>query len=133
MLSLGLRRGEALGLSWDDLDLDKGTLIVRQALKREGGGLVLGAVKTAGSRRALNLPRPVIEALRAHRRRQVEARLTVGTGWTDNGLVFTSTIGTPIDPANLRHYFAALCQRAGLGHRHPPKLRHTAPPIMIAK
>jgi len=133
LLSLGLRRGEALGLAWDDLDLDTGTLIARQALKREGGVLALGAVKTAGSRRAMNVPRPVVDTLRAHRRRQAEERLAAGSAWTDTGLVFRTTIGTPIDPANFRHYFTALCQRAGLGHWHPRELRHSAASLMLAQ
>ena len=133
LLSLGLRRGEALGLAWGDLDLDTHTLIVRQALKREGGVLVLGTVKTAGSRRALNIPSTVADTLRAHRRRQADERLAAGSAWTDTGLVFTTTIGTPIDPANFRHCFAHLCQRAGLGHWHPHELRHSAASLMLAQ
>jgi integrase len=133
MLSLGLRRGEALGLAWSDLDLDAGTLGVRRALKRERKRLVVGEVKTAGSRRTLNVPRPVVESLRTHRVRQLEERLVAGEGWTDSGLVFTTGIGTPIDPTNLRHHFDRLCERAGLGHWHPHELRHSAASIMLAQ
>jgi integrase len=139
MLSLGLRRGEALGLAWDDVDLDAGALRVRRALKRERdvktgrSRLVLGDVKTAGSRRSLNVPTPMVDMLRGHRRRQAEERLAVGAEWQDSGLVFTTPIGTPIDPANFRHAFAALCKRAGLGHWHPHELRHSAASIMLAQ
>ena len=133
MLSLGLRRGEALALDWNDVDLDARTLRVRRSVRREGGKLVLGELKTAGSRRVLNLPIPVVEALRAHRVRQAAERLEAGPRWQDLGLVFTTTIGTAIDPANLRHYFEALALRAGLGHRHPHELRHSAASIMLAQ
>lgn len=68
MLGLGLRPGEALGLSWGDLDLGAGVLTVRRSLKREGKDLVLGEVKTARSRRSVNLPGPVVDALRSTRR-----------------------------------------------------------------
>ena len=49
------------------------------------------------------------------------------------GLVFTTAVGTPIDPANFRHYFATLCERAGLGHWHPHELRHSAASLMLAQ
>lgn len=133
MLSLGLRRGEALGLAWEDVDLDKGILRVRQAVKLEGGRLVIGEVKTAGSRRSLNLPGRLVEVLRAHRLRQLEERLAAGERWHHQGLVFTTTVGTPIDPHNRRRSFVSLCKRAGLGHWHPHELRHSAASIMLAQ
>lgn len=62
MLALGLRPGEALGLSWDAVNLPGKLLTVRQALKRESNELVIGDVKTATSRRSINLPSPVVKA-----------------------------------------------------------------------
>jgi integrase len=76
-LMLGLRPGEALGLPWEAVDLDAGTLQVRQALRRERGVLVLGVPKTLKSVRTLNLPAPVVAALRGHRVQQAAERLTV--------------------------------------------------------
>lgn len=78
MLGLGLRRGEALGLSWSDVDLKRGVLVIMRALKREGGAIVLGDLKTAKSRRSLNVPKPVLESLNAHRVRQDHDRSAVG-------------------------------------------------------
>lgn len=132
LLSLGLRRGEALGLSWDDVDLDAGLLRVRRQLKKEGSRVVLGEVKTAGSRRAVNLPAPVVTLLRVHRARQAEERLALGAAWTDSGLVFTTAIGTPIDPDNFRRRFAGIAETAGLGRWHVHELRHSAASIMLA-
>lgn len=132
LLSLGLRRGEALGLSWEDVDLDAGVLRVRRALKKEGSRVVLGEVKTAGSRRAVNLPEQVVSQLRGHRARQAEERLALGAAWTDSGLVFTSTVGTPLDPDHFRKRFAGIAEKAGLGRWRVHELRHSAASIMLA-
>jgi len=133
MLALGLRSGEALGLSWRDVDLKKKVLTVRQALKRHGTTLVLGDVKTPKSRRSINLPGPVVAVLRSHRARQSRERLAAGSAWTASGLVFTTEVGTPIDPSNLRRNFNDVCEDAGLGHWHPHELRHSAASIMLAE
>jgi integrase len=105
MLALGLRPGEALGLSWEDLDLQRAVLNVRHALKRQKNQLVLGDVKTPKSRRSVNLPHPVVEALRSHETRQKRERIAAGSGWTATDLVFTTLVGTAIDPSNLRRKF----------------------------
>ncbi len=143
LLSLGLRRGEALGLAWSDVDLDTGTLVVRRALKREAvdpldrerrsSRLVLGDVKTARSRRSLNLPAPVVDALRSHRARQLQERLRMGDSWRGSELIFTTEVGTPIEPRNFVRSMSALCKRAGLGHWHPHELRHSAASILLAQ
>jgi integrase len=132
LLSLSLRRGEALGLSWADLDLERGIVRIRRALKKEGSSVVLGEVKTAGSRRAVNLPDQVVVLLRAHRARQAQELLALGAGRSDGDLVFTTPVGTPIDPDNFAKRFAAITQRAGLGRWHVHELRHSAGSIMLA-
>jgi len=132
LLALGLRKGEALGIAWTDVDLDRGLLTVRQALKRVGGGITLGDVKTSGSRRMINLPDEVVAALRSHRARQAAERLAAGTSWHESGLVFTTPIGTPIDPSNFRRQFDKVFAKAGLFGWHPHELRHSAASIMLA-
>ena len=134
LVSLGLRRGEALGLQWSDLDLDVQSLMrIERALKRERGKLVLGELKTASSRRTLHVPSPVLDALRAHRRRQRAERLAIGGAWARTGLVFTTPLGTPVDPDNFSKAFGRLCERAGLGRWHLHELRHSAASIMLAQ
>jgi integrase len=115
MLSLGLRRGEALGLKWSDIDAKGGVLTINRALKEEHGKLVLGSVKTAKSRRPLNMPAPTSKALKAHRARQSTERLQAGENWSDSGLIFTTEIGTAIDPHNFNRSFKKACESAGLG------------------
>jgi integrase len=133
MLALGLRSGETLGLRWADIDLKLGRLTVNQALKREYAKLVLGPVKTPRSRRPVNLPPQVVPLLRVHRRAQARERLIAGEAWTDLGLCFPSSVGSPIDPRNFRVQFDAVCERAGLIGWHPHELRHSAASIMLAQ
>ena len=83
--------------------------------------------------RTLNLPAPVIDALKVHRARQAAERMVADDAWTETGLVFTTALGTPVDPSNFRHYFAALTVKAGLGPWHPHELRHSAASIMLAQ
>ena len=134
MLMVGLRPGEATGLTWVDVDLKKSIVHVRRSLKIEGGILhVDERLKTSRSRRSLDAPPAVIEALQAHRLRQVAERLEAGPLWsTTDDLVFATNAGTPISPSNLRRSFAKLTSAAGLGAWHPHELRHSAASIMSA-
>src|SRR5215210_525901 len=132
-LFLGLRQGEILGLHWADIDLDAGTLRVTQALQRVDGKLILRAPKTEKSRRQLPLPATLVAALRAHRDRQAFERQAVGDYWKESGLVFTTTIGTPIDPRNALRIWQRLLANAGLPRRTFHVTRHTAVSVLIGE
>ena len=73
-VTTGLRQGELLGLKWDDVDLDTGTLRVRRTLTTAKGGPVLSAPKTKGSRRSVKLSQTALEALGSHLERQLKER-----------------------------------------------------------
>lgn len=145
LLSLGLRRGEALGLGWDDLQLDREqpTLTVRRALKKvkrtadRPARLVLEEPKTATSRRTVHLPQPTADLLRRHRAGQAAERLAYGTGWGAEwaavNLVFTTTIGTAVDPDNFAKALGRITVAAGLGTWTPHELRHSAASLLIAQ
>jgi len=133
MLSTGLRRGEALGLQWKDFDRKTGVLRVSRQLKREGTHLVTTDTKTATSRRAVNLPEPMLVALHEHELRQQVERERLGPAWIETGYIFTSSVGTPIDPRNLYREFQGICRKAGLGDWHPHELRHSAASLMLAQ
>jgi integrase len=94
---LGLRPGELLGLSWEDVDFGAGTLRVRHSLKRIGGTLVLSDPKTVTSRRTLTMPAAVVTALKDHRKDQLRRQMKSGI-WQDQGLVFPGRAGTPSGP-----------------------------------
>lgn len=126
-VTTGLRQGELLGLRWAEVDFEDGTLRVRQALQR--GQFV--EPKTARSRRSINLPERALGALRRQRALQAEQRLAAGPDWRDNGLVFASSIGTPLDGVNVTKRFQALLARAGLPRMRFHDLRHCAATLLI--
>ena len=132
-LSLGLRQGEALGLRWQDVDFDARTLRVNYAIQRIEGRLQLVEPKTERSRRVLPLPKTVISALRAHRSRQLEEKLSLGPDWHETGLVFTSSIGTPLEPRNVVRKFHALLKNAGLPRSRFHDLRHSCASLLLAQ
>jgi integrase len=129
-MMLGLRPGELTGLCWDDVDLEDGTLTVAGSLKNERGKLRLGETKTKQSR-TVDLPQPVWTALKAHEKRQKAERLKVGSAWRSRGLVFTTEVGTAIDPSNLRRTTKALGEAAKVDPVSPNELgRHTAASLL---
>jgi integrase len=121
-----MRRGELLGLKWDDIAFDTGRLSVQRSIGRAKGGLVIDAPKTARGRRQVKLIGPAIAALRAHKARQAEIRLREGPEWRDGGFVFTTSIGTVIDPRNLDDDYRRMVARAGLPMIRFHDLRHSA-------
>lgn len=102
-LALGLRKGEALGLRWQDIDLAGAQLKVTGSMQRVEGKLQLVETKTERSRRTIAMPESVVSALRKHKARQLRERLKAGQRWHDSDLVFTSTIGLPIDGRKINH------------------------------
>ncbi len=132
-LALGLRQGEALGLTWADVDFDAGTITVKHQLQRIAGKLTLTEPKSRASRRTIQAPAVVLDALRQHRRRQLEERLALGGDWQDSGLVFTTAKGTPLDDSNLRRLFLAALRTAGLPRLRFHDLRHSAASLLLAQ
>ena len=119
-LTCGLRMGESLGLKWSDIDLDVGTLRVNpqlQRMRKDGdkpGTLVFSEPKNA-SRRTIDLPQRALEALRTHRKRQLEEKLLRASLYKASDLVFATGKGTPIEAQNIvNRHFKPLLKRAGL-------------------
>jgi len=129
LLELGLRLGEALGLQWEDLDLEDATLTVTRRLDRAGR---TAETKTQGSRRTLHLSTGLVTTLRAHAARQADEMLRAGDLWIETGFVFTSEVGTALDQSNLRRRLTKLCKTAGIGKLTPHELRHSAATILLA-
>lgn len=134
-IALGLRQGEALGLRWSDVDLDEGVLHVRRALQRQpDGALKLAEPKTARSRRAVPLPPSAVDALRDRRLLQEEEEERTGGLWANRlGLVFTTSVGTPIHPRNDLRSFRAITERGGLRRVRLHDLRHTTATLLLAQ
>jgi integrase len=129
-LVLGMRRGEVLGLRWSAVDLDGGLLRVRSSLQRVEGQLVLSSPKTRRSRRAIPLPRAVVRVLRAHRESQAVERAAAEVSGDDD-LVFTTRIGTAIEPRNLSRHFEALRDRAKVRKVRFHDLRHSCASLLF--
>jgi integrase len=122
----GLRRGEALGLEWIDVDLDAGRLRVRQTLqRRRGAGFVLVAPKTPRSRRAVQLTALAVAALREHLCREA------GKFGDRSQFVFTSRSGGPMDGSRATIGLAEALLRAGLPRVRVHDLRHTTASVLL--
>ena len=107
----GMRRGEALAVRWCDVDLDGGVVRVTGTLARVGGALTRLDPKTAKGRRVVPLVPEAVEALREARLQQTRDRLAAGPAWTDSGYLFTTEIGTPVDPRNALRWFYGVRDR----------------------
>lgn len=139
-LSLGLRLGELAGLRWSDLDLDgaRPSLTIEQQTYRVNISpgvtqLVTDTPKSDASARRIRLPAPLVAALLAHRDRQTTTRRLAGARWQEQGLVFPTSIGTPFEPRNINRQFHLFRVKAGLPHRRPHDLRHSAATFMLAE
>ena len=126
-LMTGIRTEEARALRWDHVDLDAASIAVWRSVRLGGD------TKTSKSRRTLGLPQAVVEALREHRMRQDGEKVAAGELWRDYDLVFTTTVGTELDAANVRRYFRGICKAAGIGEDWTPReLRHSFVSLLSA-
>jgi integrase len=98
----GLRQGEILALTWERVDLDRGTISVRRGMISVEHGREFGPTKSQAGQRQVALPVPCVAILRAHRVRQVAQRLAAGPAWHDQGLVFPRYDGNVYPPSTLR-------------------------------
>jgi len=122
----GLRRGEAAGLRWVDLDLDHRQLTVNQQLTTCGTAIVVSPPKSAASRRTIALDHSTVEVLRAHAHHQQAERIAAGTRWRETGYVFTRPNGIPVQPDYLSERFHRLVTRHDLPPVRLHDLRHGA-------
>ena len=127
-VTAGLRPGEMLALRWSDVDLEAGTLRINRALSDSE----FAAPKTPRSRRKIELSNTARVALRVHRKRQLEERMQKAGLWENGGLVFPSTVGTPLSHRNVVRSFKALLKRAGLpADIRLYDLRHTCATLLL--
>ena len=128
----GLRRGEAAGLRWCDVDLDAATAMISQQLQQYDGHLTLCPPKTSSSQRLIALDRTTVTVLRRHRAAQDTERARAGTSYRDSGYVFTNLNGDPMPPDRLTRHFRQLCDAAGLPPIRLHDLRHGAASLALA-
>jgi len=131
----GMRRGEVLGLRWQDVDMAKGTFQLVQQVEKFRGEIVIDALKTKRSRRTIKVP--VIAELERHRKEQLEQRLRLGIGGRPD-LVFTSALGQPLDPEQFSDAFTGKAAQVKPGltfhclrHTHITLLLRSGVPVHI--
>lgn len=151
-LALGLRQGEALGLKWDDVDLAKGTFRIRRSRirpkyehgcggdcgrpagscpKRRNIRPVTGDVKSKAGRRTVGLPAPLVALLRKHRAEQDAERARARQLWHDEGWVFATRTGGPLNHNTDYHEWKRLLKTAGLREARLHDARHTAATVLL--
>jgi len=128
MLMLGLRRSEACGLRWEDIDLEKQTLRVAQSVQRFDGRLQELPTKTRRSNRTIPLPPRVLWALTEHSQGQIPVPDANG----GRGYVFGTRKGTPLEPRNLSRMWTNLCTSKGMRRLPLHSLRHTCVSLLLS-
>ena len=129
-ITTGLRQGELLGLCWSDLDLGRAVLSVNRTLTTRKGGPTFSRPKSAKGRRSVGFTPATVATLTRHRQRQQDAGL-----WKNDGLVFCSRVGTPLNPSNIRNRsLRPLLRRAGLPDiTFHAATRHTCATLLLGK
>ncbi|WP_037076458.1 tyrosine-type recombinase/integrase [Pseudonocardia spinosispora] len=155
-LTLGLRKGEALGLQWRDIDLTKRTMNVRRSIQpvpwqhgctsgtstcghryaghcpqRHSGGAIAQEVKSKAGRRTLGIPAQLVTALKAHRKAQEKQREETGDLWRDEGWVFTNYRGQVVHPRTDHNEWKELLKAAGVRDARLHDARHTAATMLL--
>ena len=139
----GLRRGEAAGLRWSDVDLDRGVITVRQQITHVDGdcpicgqhhkGITFGPPKTSsGEARRVDLGSHVVGVLLAHRLAQDAQKELLGTAYGDHDLVFAREDGQPVNPTYFTSAFQQLCKKAGVRQVRLHDLRHGRASLLMA-
>lgn len=125
ILFTGMRRGEAIGLRWVDVDLAGGCLSVEQQITEVHGRGVVGTPKTKSGTRVIPIDNHTVAMLRRHQEMQDVERTAWGPAWNDAGLIFTREDGRPLRPEYATRHFQALAERYGLPAIRLHDLRHT--------
>ena len=129
----GLRRSEAMGLRWKNVDLDRVHLSVVEAAQRlTGRGIVSEPPKSASARRGVALAPETVAMLRHHRARQAEHVLSLGGAYQDQDLVFANELGNYRDPDSASHAFSRIAKSVGCTGVQLHHLRHAHASVLIA-
>ena len=128
----GLRRGEAAGLRWRDVDLDEGVAVICQQIQQRNGQIVAGPPKTPHSMRVIALDSSTVAALRTHQERQRTEQACYGDGYRESGYVFTNRNGDPVAPGHLTHTFQRLVREDDVPPIRLHDLRHGAATLALA-
>jgi len=128
----GLRRGELLGLKWQDIDLLMATISVTKSLQRlYGGAFSVREPKSARSRRLVPMPPSLAISMRRHKALQEAQKTLLGLALQENDFVFAHLDGSPLDPSTVSHGFKKIARKAGLTNTRFHDLRHAHASLML--
>ena len=128
----GIRRGEALGLRRQDLDLENGTISIVQTISRSvQKGIIVEPTKSTAGRRVIDVDDKTVDVLRAHIGRQLLYRTELGDAFNDRGLVFPGPLGEPLNPMKLTRSFQALAKNQGIAGARLHNLRYFHASVML--
>jgi integrase len=133
LLLEGMRRGEALGLRWQDINWERGTAHIVQSVRagiHKGEAIIQERTKTNAGARTVRLTGRTVAALKEHRKAQLQKRMAASQ-WEDHDLIICTSKGTPLNPTNVRKHFDPLVTRAGLRRITPHGLRHTHATMLL--
>lgn len=129
---VGLRRGEALALTWPKIDLEVGTVRIDRSLGVVDGRLTFGPPKSDSGQRTVALDAESVRILRSHRAAQNAEKLALGAGYVDDGLVFAHEDGSPLRPEWVSKRFQTLSAASSLPRIHLHDLRHSAASVALS-
>lgn len=133
LIYTGMRRGEALGLEWKNVDLEARTIdISKTRLYVHGAGVIEDEPKNETSKRVISVPDAALDALRAWRAEQLKEKMKCGSAWAAGDYVFTGWNGKPIHPDTPTKWFREFLKRKDLPPIHLHSLRHTNASLLIA-
>lgn len=131
----GMRRGEALGLRWADVNWERGTVHISQTVvadkNNKGKAIIQPRAKTTAGARSVKLAAETLSVLKEHRDRQRFVRQSAGDTWQDHNLIVCSGIGTPVNPNNVTRSYTRLVMLSGVPEIRVHDMRHTAATMML--
>ena len=135
-LYTGMRRGELLGLEWEDIDFDSGIISIRRTSQYASDiGVFTDTTKTEQSKRSIKIPQSILQLLKAYKAAQTEQRLRIGDRWAEewkeHPRLFTNQDGRPMSTSTPLNRIKRILQRAGLPQVSLHSLRHTSATLLI--
>lgn len=133
LVTTGIRRGEVLGLRWQDLNYEEETIVINQSLTTLNHGFVIQEPKSESGKRIIPLLPEVVEELKKWRKKWLEEKISLGPDWPETDLVFPSEVHTPMYPRNFTRVFYTICQKAGIEGITIHSLRHSFVSYLVAQ
>jgi integrase len=133
MIATGMRRGEALGLRWGDVDFQRTAIAIRRSrVVTDGWTVAESEPQTSRGRRLVRVDPATMTALRTWRKEQVAEQLRAGDMWQGGEWVFADEVGAPLHPQRVTRMFGRLVQESGLPELRLHGLRHTSATLALA-